>query len=319
MSSQILTKPLPYLALIIAHLIWGANFVVAKITLQEFPPMTLAFLRFALASLFLAPFLLAETKKITRPSFGGKIKKQDLPKLIAIGVFSITINISLFFEGIKRTSVIDASVLTLIIPLLSVLAGWWFFKEKVYLVNLLGIVIGLIGALTIVGIPQFLTGSFSPQIMVGNSLIILAAVSWVIGAIISKKILNKYSSLVVTAVGFLVGTVSMVIPATIEYIQNPSWPSQVTILGLLGLTFITLLSSISAYFLFEWGLSKTSVAKANLFQYIEPLIAAFLAVLILSEQISISFIVGALFIVVGAYLGTLAKEAHHKMHKAHRT
>lgn len=311
MSSQIFKSPLPYLALFLAHLIWGINFVVAKVTLQEFPPMSLAFLRFALASLFLAPFFFAESKKI-------KINKLDLPKLIAVGVFSITLNISFFFEGIKRTSAVDASVLTLVIPLFSVLAGWWFLKEKVYLINLLGIALGLMGTLTIIGVPQFITGSFSPQIMIGNSLIILAGISWVTGAIISKKILNKYSSLVVTAIGFLVGTVSMILPATVEYIQHPAWPTQVTILGLLGLTFMTLLSSISAYFLFEWGLSKTSVTKADLFQYIEPLVAATLAVFILSEQISISYIAGTLFIVTGAFLGTLGKEAHQRLHKAHR-
>ena len=76
MSSGILTKPWPYLALIIAHVIWGANFVVAKVTLQEFPPHTLAFFRFALASLLLAPFFIAQTKKV-------KIKAADLPKLVA--------------------------------------------------------------------------------------------------------------------------------------------------------------------------------------------------------------------------------------------
>ena len=273
--------------------------------------MTLAFLRFSLASLFLAPFFLVQTKKI-------KINKIDLPKLIAVGVFSITLNISLFFEGIKRTSAIDASVLSLIIPILSVLAGWWFLKEKVYLVNLFGIGLGLLGTLTIIGIPQFITGSFSPQIMIGNILILLAAISWVTGAIISKKVLNKYSSLVVTAIGFLVGSVSMIIPAGFEYIKNPGWVNDITILGLLGLTFITLLSSISAYFLFEWGLSKTSVIMSDLFQYLETIVAATLAVFILNEQISISFIAGALFIVLGAYLGTLSKEIHHRLHKAHR-
>src|SRR3990167_7897815 len=99
MSSQILSKPLPYLALLIAHLIWGANFVVVKITLQEFPPMSLAFLRFSFASLFLAPFFLAETKKV-------KINKKDLPKLITIGILIVALNITFFFEGIKRTTAI---------------------------------------------------------------------------------------------------------------------------------------------------------------------------------------------------------------------
>ena len=273
--------------------------------------MSLAFLRFALASLFLAPFFLKESKKI-------KIKKEDLPKLIAVGVFSITLNIAFFFEGIKKTSAINASTLTLTIPILSVLLGWWFLKEKVYLINLMGIGLGFLGALTIVGIPQIFTGNFSPQVFLGNLLLISASISWVVGAIISKQILNKYSSLIVTAVGFLVGTTTMFIPALMEYVKNPSWPNQITILGLLGLAYMTLLSSISAYFLFEWGLSKTSVTMADLFQYIEPFVATILAVMILGERISSSFLIGAVLIGVGAYLGTLAKELHHRHHKAHR-
>lgn len=273
--------------------------------------MTLALLRFALASLLLAPFFLAETKKV-------KIEKKDLPKLIAIGVLIVVLNITFFFEGIKRTTAIDASFLTLLIPSLSVLLGWWFLKEKVFIHNLFGIALGFIGALVIVGLPQIITGTVSPQILTGNILIILASISWVLGATISKKILNKYSSLVITAIAFLVGTVAFFIPASLEYIQNPGWMSQVTILGILGLGFMTLLSSISAYFLFEWGLSKTSIVVANLFQYIEPFIATALAVLLLGEKISNQFLIGGILIAVGAYLGTLAKEAHHRHQKAHR-
>lgn len=311
MSSQIFKSPIPYIALLLAHLIWGANFVVAKITLQEFPPMSLAFFRFALASLFLAPFFFAQTKKI-------RIDLPDLPRLVSIGVLIITLNIAFFFEGIKKTTAINASVLTLIIPMLSVLAGWWFLKEKIHIVNLAGIVLGFIGAAVIIGLPQILTGGLSPQILIGNILIILASISWVAGAIISKKILTKYSSLIVTAVAFLVGTVTFFIPAASEYIQNPAWPNQLTILGILGLTYMTLLSSISAYFLFEWGLAKTSVVTADILQYIEPLVATLIAVSVLGEKPSSSFLIGTAFIAVGAYLGTLAKESHHKSHKAHR-
>ncbi len=285
--------------------------VVAKITLQEFPPMTLALLRFAFASLLLAPFFLAETKKV-------KIDKKDLPKLIAIGVFIITLNITFFFEGIKRTTAIDASILGLIVPILSVLLGWWFLKEKIYLINLGGISLGLIGALIILGLPNLFSGSASLEKVTGNILIIMASISWVIGAVISRKILSKYSSLVVTAVAFLVGTITFFIPAALEYIQNPGWISQITTLGILGLIYMTLLSSISAFFLLEWGLSKTSVITADLFKYIEPFVTTTLAVLILAEKLSSQFWIGALLIAIGAYLGTLAKEAHHRHHKAHR-
>lgn len=311
MSSEIIKKPLPYVALILAHLIWGGVFVVAKISLEEFPPMSLAFLRFALASLLLAPFLLTQTKKI-------HIDKKDVPKLIANGVFIVTLNIAFFFEGIKRTTAIDASVLILIIPLLSVILGWWVLKEKILKINIVGISLGLAGALVIVGLPQLLIGKESAQVLVGNVLIIISSVAWVIGAVIIKPLLTKYSSLIVTAIAFLVGTITFFIPAAIEYIQNPSWVDRVSILGILGLAFMVLLSSISAYFLFEWSLAKTSVTVVNLFSYIEPFVATFLAVTILGEKLSPLFWVGAILIGVGVFLGTFAKEHFHRHHKIHR-
>lgn len=310
MASAIFTKPWPYLALMLAHIIWGANFVVAKITLQEFPTYSLAFFRFALASLFLAPFFLAETKKV-------KIAKKDIPKLTLIGILMITLNIAFFFAGIQKTTAINASTLTLIIPMLSVLLGWWFLKEKVYLINLAGIFAGLAGALIIVGIPRALFGDVSATNLVGNFLIILACVAWVAGAVISQQMLRVYSSLTVVAFAFLVGVVTFFPPAAFEYLRNPTWVEGVSLLGIFGLVYMTMLSSVSAYFLFEWGLHKTSVITADLFQYIEPFVATVLAIVILSENLSVDFALGAVLVAVGVYLGTFAKEAHHR-HKYHR-
>ncbi len=285
--------------------------MVAKVTLEEFPPMSLAFLRFGLACLFLAPYVAVRVKKV-------KIESSDLPKLAAVGIFIITLNITFFFEGISKTSAINASALSLIIPIFSVLISWLFLKEKIYLINLGGAVLGLLGALIIIGIPQIINGSYSPIGLMGNVLIVIASISFVIGALLSEKLLKKYSTLTVTAVAFLVGTITFSIPALREYLQNPTWMQSVTLIGVLGLMYMTLLSSISAYFLFEWGLSKTDIVKADLFQYIQPFIAAILAVTLLGERASTSFLIGAVLVAAGVYLGTLAKGVHH-MHKIHRT
>lgn len=307
MSSGIFTKPWPYLALILAHIIWGANFAVAKVTLQEFPPSTLAFFRFALASLLLAPFFIAQTKKV-------KIKSTDLPKLVLVGILMVTLNITFFFAGIERTTIINAAILTLTIPMLSVILSWWFLKEHIFIVNLLGIILGLVGAVVIVGLPELNAGTGT---LLGNLLIILASISWVVGALVSRKLLETYSSLEITAIIFLVGTITFFIPAVIEYIKDSAWPGRVTSLGILGLTYMTLLSSVSAYFLFEWGLSRTSVITADLFQYIEPFVATVVAVAILGEEISTPFIIGAILIAIGVYMGTFAKQIHHRL-KHHR-
>lgn len=302
---------LPYLALVVAHLIWGANFIVAKLTLQEIPVMALAFIRFAFASLLLLPFLLAEKKK-------PKIKVSDLPRLFVIGITMVTLNIALFYEGITRTSATTASILTLIIPVFSVLAGWIILKEKIYVINLIGVASGLMGAIFIIGVPSLVVGNIDAKTFIGNTLILLASISWVIGMIVSRQMLKKYSSLEITSVAFLTGVITFLIPAIYEYLQNPHWPTQLSLLGLLGLFFITILSSICAYFLIEWGISYIPVSRANIFQYIEPLIATTLGVLVLGEAIGISFIVGSILIGLGVYLGTLGSFNYHRTHKAHR-
>lgn len=311
MSSAIFKSPLPYIALLICHVIWGGNFVVAKLTLQEFPPNSLAFLRFAFAVVLLIPFFIIQTKKV-------KLDLKDLPKLIIIGLLIISLNISFFFEGITKTTVINAAVLTLAVPILSVLAGWIFLKEKVYFVNLLGILIALIGSIIVIQIPQFFIGSFSPAEVVGNILLLLASLSWVIGSLISREMLKKYPSLFVTTIAFLVGIVTFAYPAFHEYQQNPGWVNNVSMLGILGLIYMIFLSSISAYFLFEWGLSKVGVGQANIMQYIEPFIATGLAVMILGEKITVPVITGGILIIAGVFLTTLAKEFHHKAQKIHR-
>ena len=287
--------------------------MVAKVTLQEFPPNSLALLRFSLASLLLAPFFLAETKKV-------KIKVEDLPYLVGVGVTIITLNIAFFFAGITRTTAINGSVLTLIITILSVVLSWIFLKETIYFINIAGVILGLLGALVILGLPQILIGigNFSAEAFLGNLFIILASVSFVVGAILSRKMLKKYPSLIVTGVAFLTGVAAFIIPALNEYLHDPAWPNRISMLGAFGLLYMALLSSISAYFLFEWGLAKTSVVAADLFQYIEPLIAVSLGILVLGESIGNLYIVGSSLIILGMFLGTFAKEKHHRIHKYHR-
>lgn len=312
MKSKIWLSPLPYLALFIVNLIWGATPVVAKLALHEFPFVTLAFLRFFLAFLLLLPFLFTSKASL-------KINQADLPKIVSLGLLIVTFHIFFFFAGIQKTTAIDSSVLSLIAPILSVMAGWWFLKEKIYWINLLGIILGLLGTIVIVGLPLLLVGSLTGEVLVGNTMIILSSVSFVGGAILSRFLLARYSALLLVASSFLVGALSFLPIAVIEYFQNPGWVNGVTLLGWFGLVYLTLLSSISAYFLFTWALSKIGVVKADLVQYIQPVVAASLAIPILGERISYSFIVGTCMIILGVYWGTLGRSEHHHHHlRSHR-
>lgn len=302
----------PYFAVITAHVIWAMNFIVAKVTLEQFPPMSLAFIRFALALLLLLPFLFFQKDK-------DNIQKKDIPLLFLVGALMTTFHISFFYLGLLRTSASTASILTMTIPVFSVLIGWIFLKEKIYTVNVHGIVLGLVGVLSVIGAPILALGfDINGTALIGNLLIILSTITWVIGVTISKKMLKHYSSLTITTVIFLTGVMTFVVPALKEYLDNPIWIQQVSIYGLLGLTYIVIASSLVAFFLFEWGLQFLGVVKSDLFQYIEPLLAVTLGIIILNESPRASFLIGASFVLIGVYMGTIGKP-EHKNHKSHRT
>lgn len=273
--------------------------------------MSLGFLRYGIACLLIIPFLLNLENKDKR------IKLAHLPQLVLGSLLLACINIAFFYAGLVRTSAITASVLELSIPVISVIGGWWFLKEKIYTANLAGIAISLLGAISVIGIPLLLFGSFSGKEFFGNILILLSGVSFVVGSMILKKMLKIYKPLVITGIIFLISASAFFLPAFMEYLQNPNWVLKVSMLGIFGLIYITVLSSICAYFLLLWGLSRIPVSHANLIQYIEPAIAASLAVPLLGERISFSFIVGTCLIVLGVYWGTLGKEEHHGTHHRH--
>lgn len=277
--------------------------MVAKITLGEFPVMTLAFLRYALSALLLLPFLLAEKHKL-------KIAAKDILRLSLVGLFIVTFNIYFFYEGVSRTNSIDASVLGLIAPIISVVACWLLLKEKIYLINFMGFVIALFGGITIIGLPLIFTSGFNVEHLTGNLLIVLAGIAFVTGELIARPLLKKYHSITITIFSVLIGVVSFAIPATLDYLNNPHWIDKVTVLGLLGLLYITFLSTICASFIFQWAIEKVGLSKAMLFNYIQPAVAASFAVPFLGERISFSFIIGTSLVILGVYWGTLGKEEH---------
>lgn len=342
MPSSIVKKAWPYTAILLAHSIWGVNFIIAKLTLQEIPPMTTAFLRYTFASLLLLPFLIIAQeapwsnlhrifrflpegdgiKKNAIDALEGQtqryIDRHDLPEIIAVGVLMITLNTSFFFLGLSKTTAASASILTMIIPVLSVIVGWMILKEKIYVVNVFGVLAGLAGTIAVLGVPLISIGAgLQADAMIGNILIILSSLCWVAGALFSKQLLSKYSTLTMTFTMFLVGSLTFIIPAANEYLQNPAWTQQVSYLGIFGIFYMTLASSISAYFLFQWSMDQIGLVKADFFQYLEPLIAIAMGIFVLGEQLRFSFVIGAVLIILGSYWSTLAKVSH-KHNKAHR-
>ena len=95
------TKQKAVLSLIVANVIWGAAAPIFKWSLTNISPFLLAFLRFSVASIILFPFAYNKLR----------IAKEDLLKIMVVGVFGVGIHIPLFFFGLQLTPSINAPII----------------------------------------------------------------------------------------------------------------------------------------------------------------------------------------------------------------
>lgn len=270
-----------------------------KLTLLSVPLFSLAFIRFFFASLILLPFVY---KKL-------KIKKDDIPVLTLCAFAGITFNISFFFLGLTLTTALNAGIIVSTLPIFTLIFAILFLKEKITKKLVLGSIIGFLGIGIIIGQDITKHGlSLSP---IGDFMLLLAMFSFVIYEIFSKKLFKKYNPFVITFYAFLIGALSFLPAFIYELSSSSAWINNLPTNAILGIIYGIFFSSLAAYSLWQWGLSKTDAGKAGFFFYLDPVVSTIAAVIILSEKITTPFVLGSILIFLGLFFAEGRLPYHH--------
>jgi drug/metabolite transporter (DMT)-like permease len=287
-----------YTELLIVAAIWGIAGPVIKFALPEFPPFIFLTYRFLISTLILLPICL-----VFKPKFPSSRRERII--LTIVGLTGSTINLALTFYGFKYTSVLDAILIGNTSPLFVIVGGVIFLKEKITRKEKLGIIIAFLGTLTIIFEPE-LVNSISSTRLIGNLLIILANLSWVIYVLLSKaELKHRVDTLVMTTYMFFLGFVTC-LPVAIY--QSGGLPNLLihiatsTIPAHLSVWYMAVASGALAYFLYQKGQKAIEASEATLFGYLGPIFAAPLAVFWLKEKITLPFIIGAIIIAIGVFI-----------------
>ena len=287
-----------YIELLIVAAIWGIAGPIIKFALPEFPPFIFLTYRFFISVLILLPIYL-----VLKPKFPSSTREKII--LTIVGLTGSTINLALTFYGFKYTSVLDAILIGNTSPLFVVVGGAIFLKEKISKREKLGIIIAFLGTLTIIFEPEFVS-SLSDHRLLGNFLIILANLCWVVYVLLSKNELkHRVNALTMTTYMFILGFFTSLPVAIYQsggfsnlliHIATSSIPAH------LSVWYMAVLSGSLAYFLYQKGQKSIEASEATLFGYLGPIFAAPLAVFWLKEKITIPFIIGAVIIAIGVYI-----------------
>lgn len=274
-----------------------------KLTLSQIPVFSLAFIRMLLASSILFIFV----------SKNLHIQKEDYLRFIFLAITGVSLNLAFFFLALTQTKAVNSAFLTPAVPILTIVAAHIYLKEKLDFKIILAGIISAIGVIIIFDKP---TGPTAVREFLGNSLLLLSSLSWVIHEIIAKKLLKKYEAGTIAFYAMFIGAVTFFPLYIFELFKYPLWITNVTASGYLGLTYGIFFASLIAYWAWQKGLKNLPAGQASFFFYLDPITGSIVSYLLLGEKITPSLIFGGAFIAAGVLLAEYHRKSH-PLHKKH--
>lgn len=287
--------------LIIANIIWGAAFPIYKLTLVQVPPFTFLFLRFFLGALIILPFTYKNLK----------IKSKDIPTLIFLSIAGITLTISFLNFGLSYSSSINAPIIMSASPLILIIGSFLYLKEKLRKKVVAGTLISFLGVLVIVLMPVF--GKGLDGTVNGNLFLVFAGIFSVVHALLLKKILPNYNALTIIFWSFLIGSLP-VIPFVSNEFSQTHWINYIHTETVLGIIFAVLLATAFAHSIFAYGIKYIKASEVGIFSYIDPVATILVAVPLLNEVITPTYVIAALLVFGGIFISE-GRIHYHPLHK----
>lgn len=283
----------PHAALLFANLLFGLNYSYSKSIIPDsMSPLALALFRVGVGSvLFLLTFFLTRQKAV---------ELKDLFKLIVASILGLVANQFVFLQGLRYTSPVDASIITTVIPVLVLIISAIFLREKITFFRSLGVVIGASGALLAIlygGLVNREAGGLA-----GNLLILTSSICYSGYLVWTKPLMEKYNPVVIMTYIFVIGSL-----LTFPFFGNSLWDTDFAAIPTSSwgaILFVLLGPTFIAYFCVGFGLKRVRPSTVAIYQYLQPVIAAFFAVFRGQDTINGVKILAAILVFGGVFLVT---------------
>lgn len=286
-------KTKAHLALLGTNIFFALNYTAAKQLMNTglVKPFGLNLIRVGVSMILLWFLFIFKPVKAV-------IHKKDIGRFILCALTGIAINQLLFLKGLSLTYSIHASLLMLTTPILITIIAAWFLKERLNRNKISGLTLGVLGAIVLV------TGKESTgeggQVLLGDILIILNAISYTIYFVLVKPLMAKYNPVVVIRMIFTIGFFMILPFCWTEFIEIP-WQLY-TVNDYLLLVLIVLCGTFLAYLFNVYGIKILGASMAGTYIYSQPVFAAAVAIIFLGESLSLYKILAAALIFAGVYL-----------------
>ena len=269
MSPQVQpSKLLIYIASTFAIILWGMSYIwTDKLLTLGIPIFYFVFVRILLAGVVLFLFNTAYARI-------KRIQRKDLPKFLLLAFFEPFIYFICETFGLKLTGSPTLSAMVIAtIPIFSIGAGMIFFKEKINAINIIGIFFSLIGIVMV----AMAKGALGEHFIWGIVLLLIAVISEVGHASVTKSLSGNYSSQIIVMYQFLIGAIYLFPLFIWKGIDGFSIETHLTPEVWYPIICLAVLCSSLAFSLWVSTIKNLGVAKSSIFSALIPVAAAIIA------------------------------------------
>lgn len=275
-----------WLLIILITVIWGYGWVIMKASLHYMGPFTFTAFRFSVGSLTL--LLIVWLMKLGLPP------KEYWKHLVIVGLLQTAAVFLLVMYALRFVDAGKSSVLLYSMPMWSSLLAVKYLGEKLTPKKTVGLFTGMVGLLTILGWDIWMGQSL--QLVVGEILIITAAIAWAIANVYYRLHLQPLPKLQSSAFQMTFGTIGILIAASLMEFQEPV---DLNVQSIYYILFIGILASALCFTVWYLILSLIDMVTATLATLLVPVFGLLFSGLLLGEEITINVLLGTCFILCG--------------------
>jgi len=225
------------------------------------------------------------------------VMKEDYRKIALLSFLAIPVNQFLFLLAMKYTTPSNAALLYGTTPAMVLLMSFLMKRETLTWRKGAGVVIAFCGIMLVV----FERGvDFRSEYTLGNALLIVAVVAWSLYTIYGQPMIVKYGAFPVSALTMIIGTVMFLPVGLIGTIGFDFASLTVNHWG--ALLYLSLGTSIFAYFLWYYALGRVAITKVAIFANLQPILTTVFSIVLLGQSITPSFVIGGSIALLGVIL-----------------
>jgi len=273
--------------------------IAAKYVVSEISPLLLAFFRFGIATLLLLIIFFIRKQKFS-------IDKKDIFSFLILGALVIPINQYFFLYGVYFSSASHSGVFYACIPLVVFSFSVILKNERFSIRKLLTMSLSVIGIVLIFWEDFIGSKQGGSDKLLGDFLLFFAVSSWALYLTLSRNMVIKYGTIKTTTVAFSIGML-LSIPLFIIDIENLNF-QKLTFWGIVGFLHLSVLVAFAGKFIYTYSTKIITTSTLATFTNVAPILTILLSWILLKEELSYFFIIGASITILGVYLTQFLSE-----------